>query len=65
MLKCLTTITVAVGLMIAGSLINRAEAMPLGNPSGMGIAKDDLNIVSKIQFFWGDREYCWYDDGWH
>ena len=24
-----------------------------------------LMPVEKAQFFWGGRQYCWYDDGWY
>ena len=65
MTKFFMTIAVVIGVMVAGSATDRAKAMPLGDPSGMGTAVDDLNIIDKVQFFWGEREYCWYDDGWH
>jgi hypothetical protein len=28
-------------------------------------ANPAMNDVQQAQFFYGDREYCWYDNGWH
>ena len=55
-------VAAAVGAGTAG--INTAQAAPVGN-SGLGAAGNSLSLVEKTQFFFGDREYCWYDDGWH
>src|SRR6266480_2270436 len=61
--KLLTTIAAAAAFIAAGSVTNRADAMPLGDPVGSRAAIDDLNIVDNVQYFWGGRRYCWYDDG--
>ena len=63
--KLLTTIAAAAAFIAAGSVTNRADAMPLGDPVGSRAAIDDLNIVDNVQYFWGGRRYCWYDDGWN
>jgi hypothetical protein len=65
MFKSLTTIAVAAGLMVAGAAMNRADAMPLGDPSGVGSTIDELNFVEKAQvYYYRGRRYCWYNDAW-
>src|SRR5947207_1552212 len=53
--KLLTTIAAAAAFIAAGSVTNRADAMPLGDPLGSRTAIDDLNIVDNVQYFWGGR----------
>ena len=65
MRKLVTTLLAAAALVAAGSVINRADAMPLGDPAGIRGAIDDLNIIDNVQYYWGGRQYCWYDDGWN
>jgi hypothetical protein len=40
-------------------LAGRAEAMPVAPMSGVAPTN-----VEQAQFFFGGRDYCWYDDGW-
>jgi hypothetical protein len=63
MRKILLTVAAAIGLMTTGSAINQANAMPLGN--GVRDAADDLSVIDQVQYVWGGRRYCWYDDGWN
>jgi len=66
--KLLMTIVImaaAVGLIVLASVANRSDAMPLGDPSGIRAALDDLNMIDKFQYYWGGRRYCWYNDGWN
>src|SRR5205809_771605 len=65
MRKILTTIAAAAAVLAAGSVINRADAMPLGDPSGIRAAGEELNIIDNVQFIYGGRNYCFYDDGWN
>ena len=47
MSKTLAVIAVAAGLVVGSSAINRADAMPLGDISGVRTIIDDLNITDK------------------
>jgi hypothetical protein len=64
MRKLMTTLAAVAALMVAGTVANRANAMPLGDPTGVRGALDELNIVDNVQYFYGGRRWCWYDDGW-
>jgi hypothetical protein len=52
---------VAVGVTAVGT---RAEAGPLPAFGGLGAASDAVAITENVQYFFGGRNYCWYDDGW-
>jgi hypothetical protein len=65
MRKLVTTIMAAAAFVAAGSVINRADAMPLGDQTGIRGAIDDLNIIDNVQYYYGSRRYCWLDDGWN
>ena len=64
MFKFATAIAVAIGLMTAGQITNRAEAAPLGDPSGVRDALADINVIDNVQYVWGGRNYCWYANAW-
>lgn len=64
MSKTLAAIVVASALTVGNSAINKADAMPLGDTSGIRTAIDDLNIIDQAQYVWGGRRYCWYVDAW-
>lgn len=64
MSKTLAAIVVASALTIGSSAINKADAMPPGDMSGVRTAIDDLNIIDQAQYVWGGRRYCWYNDAW-
>jgi hypothetical protein len=57
-------LVVAAAVGAGTAAINTAQAAPAGN-SGLGAAGNSLSLVEKTQFFFGEKEYCWYDDGWH
>ena len=43
----------------------RAEAASVTNPNAVRAAIDDLSMVDTVQaYYFGGRQYCWYDDGW-
>jgi hypothetical protein len=46
----------------ASAFAVKADAMPIG--SGLGHAADQLGAIEQAQYFYGGRNYCWYDDGW-
>jgi hypothetical protein len=54
----------AAGLMSAG-LSQRAEAAPVGAPEGLRSAIHSLSLTETVGFYWGGRQFCWYDDGWN
>lgn len=64
MSKTLAAIVVASALTVGSSAINKADAMPLGDMSGVRTAIDNLNIIDKAQYVWGGRRYCWYNNAW-
>src|ERR1700704_5374355 len=53
---------VAVGVTAIGT---RAEAGPLPAFGGLSAASDAVAITENVQYFFGGRNYCWYDDGWN
>jgi hypothetical protein len=52
--------------LIAASLL---AALPAGSeaaPLQDGVYRSDgAPLLQEVQFFWGGRDYCWYDYGWH
>ena len=43
----------------------RAEAASVTNPNAVRAAIDDLSMVDTVQaYYFGGRQYCWYDDAW-
>jgi hypothetical protein len=53
---------VAAGMTAIGT---RAEAGPLPAFGGLGAASDAVAITENVQYFFGGRNYCFYDDGWN
>ena len=52
----------AASLVLGASLLSGpAMAIPASGPASMPLPSD----TQQIQFFFGGRNYCWYDDGWH
>src|SRR5215510_6028393 len=61
MTKLATLSALAVGvIMIAG----RAEAGAVPAFSGLRPAIDTTALTDNVQYYWGGRAHCWYDDGW-
>jgi len=52
-LMTIMIMVVAVGLIAMASVANRSDAMPLGDPSGIRAALDDLNMIDTVQYYWG------------
>jgi hypothetical protein len=63
--KLLTTIAAAAACVAAGSAIDRADAMPFGDSSGVRAGLQGIDIARTVQYAWGGQDYCWYDDGWN
>src|SRR5579872_7538094 len=61
----LTATLVIVGAMVAGrshaAVVNGAAL----NANAVRAIADDLVGTESVQFYWGGRRYCWYEDGWH
>jgi hypothetical protein len=41
-----------------------ANAAPAPNSNAIRAAIDDLSMVDNVQYYWGGRQYCWYELGW-
>jgi hypothetical protein len=65
MFKTPVVIAIAAALAVASSAINRADAMPIGDPSGVRTSIDHLKIIDRAQYTWRGRQYCWYGNGWN
>jgi len=48
MRKIVLTLSAAAALLAAGSIAERANAVPLGNPSGIAAAQEDVGTVDKV-----------------
>jgi hypothetical protein len=63
--KVAFTATAAAGLVVCGTLIGGgAEAAPISAPHAIRTTVDGLDMIENVQFIFGGRRYCWYDDGW-
>lgn len=59
------TVAAAAGLVGCGTLIGGGvEAAPISSPHAIRAAVDGLGMIEDVQFVFGGRRYCWYDDGW-
>jgi Chaperone of endosialidase len=65
MRKLLTTIAAAAACVAAGSITDRAGAMPVGDSAGIRAGLQGIDITRTVQYAWGGQNYCWYDDGWN
>lgn len=62
-MRNLTTIAAAFALTVGAAEVGggvQAGSMP---KVGLG-ATAGTNPLQEAQFFWGGRNYCWYNDGW-
>jgi hypothetical protein len=50
----------AASLAILGAA-GQANALPFDRYTAASVPND----IEQAQFFFGGRNYCWYDDGWH
>jgi len=41
-----------------------ANAAAVPNSSAIRGAIDSLSVVDNVQYYYGGRQYCWYDVGW-
>jgi hypothetical protein len=56
---------VAATFAAGATMVGTAQAAQVGQTGQLGIAASGLNLLEKSQFFFGGREYCWYEDGWN
>src|SRR5271168_421292 len=60
----------ALGLGVAATVASAAvplasaEAAPMGRLIFAVDRPADQPTLDKVQYFWGGRNYCWYDGGW-
>src|SRR3984893_1949805 len=65
MRKLVFTVAAAAALGASGTLIGGGvEAAPIGAPHALQTAVDSLDVIENVQFVFGGRRFCWYDDGW-
>jgi hypothetical protein len=57
MRKIVVTLSAAAALLAAGSIAQRAEAVPLGNPSGIAAAQEDVGTIDKVHCVPGWRHH--------
>src|SRR5450756_738055 len=62
MLRNLVVALAATAAVVVGG---NAVAASMSAPAAMRTAADSLKMTENVQFFWGDHNYCWYDDGWN
>jgi hypothetical protein len=62
MLRNLVVALAATAAVVVGG---NAGAASMSAPAAMRTAADSLKMTENVQFFWGDHNYCWYDDGWN
>jgi len=56
--------TTAIALVAA--ILSLAGAADAGvATTGPSTAAEGLNVVDQVQFVFGGRQHCWYEDGWH
>jgi hypothetical protein len=59
------TVAATAGLVACGTLVGGGvEAAPITAPHAIRTAVDALAMIDDVQFVFGGRRYCWYDDGW-
>src|SRR3954468_5622329 len=59
------TVAGAAALLSGDSLTNHARAMIFTSPASIQAVMDSLRIAEDVQYFYGGRNYCWYDYGWN
>ena len=45
-------------------LSSRSEAAGLPGSGALNSAADSVALTETVQYFYGGRNWCWYDDGW-
>jgi hypothetical protein len=63
--KLAFTVAATAGLVACGTLVGGGvEAAPISAPYAIRTAVDGFAMIEDVQFVFGGRRYCWYDDGW-
>lgn len=59
-------LTLAAGALVLGSALagGSVQAAVIG-PEVIGTPTGVDALIQPVQFRYGDRDYCWYPDGWH
>ena len=65
MRKLLLALIAAAAVVAAGSVMNRADATPLANPTSLRHAIEDTDLTGKVHCMWGYphhlRRWGWWD----
>lgn len=66
-MRTLSLTIAAAATLFAGSVapLAAAQAEPAARLIVGTDNAADLPTATPVQFFWGGRNYCWYDGGWH
>ncbi len=64
MRKFLFAAATAASLLSISPMVASAETSPSGEIIFGVDHPGDRPVADQVQFFWGGRNYCWYDGGW-
>ena len=52
--------------VVAGTILFLAGAAQAGiGSTAPGMAADGLTLTNQVDFIFGGRKHCWYEDGWN
>ena len=61
MTNILRSVGVSAAFVVASFMSGQAGAMPVGGKAAL----EQIGIVEQVQYSYGGKDYCWYDDGWN
>jgi hypothetical protein len=51
--------------LLAGVTSGDVRAAPASTSGGFQSVLGEIGLVENVQYLYGGRRHCWYDDGWH
>jgi hypothetical protein len=51
--------------LLAGVVGGDVRAAPAITSGGFQAVLGEIGLVENVQYLYGGRRHCWYDDGWH
>ena len=51
--------------LLAGMISGDVRAAPASTFGGFQSLQGEIGLVENVQYLYGGRRHCWYDDGWH
>ena len=63
-MRKLTLVLAAGASLLGAALAGGAQAAPQPQLIFGPDRASDMPTLEKVQYFWGGRNYCWYDGGW-